>query len=296
MRPAHGEHLRSLNKSLSSDEHFPNRAKDDYTLGSYAKTYCQTGPFILTHFGGYKISPIMRTYNNRMVQSIYLMAAVGVMRNDASLIADAKQYFKEHLMFGFFADGTPAEFERGIEDGAPTNGWRYSGAMIGDLVMIADLLARSGDTELYTYSTFAGLSGGPSPTTGGPKSLSLVIDHYLKHVVPSITRYGTDKPTQNRNIRFRIDTKEELDGRSEAVTDSYWLPANLWFRNDSWKGIFLRQASGTPPYPVGPAYPGEFCWMGPCAKWPGFLFMFGQMEGKVAPYGRVPTKPAPSRP
>jgi len=222
---------RSVNRSLSSIERFPNRPVGDYTLGSYGKTHCEKGPFILTHFGGYKTSPIMRTYNSRMVQSIYLMAAVGVMLNDASLIADAKRYFKEHLMFGFFADGTPGEFERGIEDGAPTNGWRYSGAMIGDLVMIADVLARSGDTELYTYSTSGGLSCGPSPTTGGPKNLSLVIDHYLKYVVPSITRYGTDNPAQNGNIQFRIDTKEEIDGSSESVTDNYLVPANLWYKN-----------------------------------------------------------------
>jgi len=276
---------RAVNKSLSSIERFPNRAVGDYTPGSYGQTYCENGPFILTHFGGYKTSPIMRSYNNRMVQSIYLMAAVGVMLDDASLIGDAKRYFKEHLMFGFFADGTPSEFERGIEDGAPTNGWRYSGAMIGDLVMIADVLARSGDTELYTYSTSDGLSSDPSPTTGGPKSLSLVIDHYLKYVVPSITRYGTDKPAQNGNIRFRIDTKEELDGGSESVIDNYLVPANLWYKNPLWKSIFLRQASGPPPYPATPAYPGEYCWMGPCAKWPGFLLMFGQMEGKVDPYG-----------
>ncbi len=30
---------------------------------------------------------------------------------------------------------------------------------------------------------------------------------------------------------------------------------------------------------------GVAMWMGPCAKWPGFLFMFGQMEGRVNPYG-----------
>lgn len=287
---------RAVNNSLSSIERFPNRAAGDYTPGSYGQTYCEKGPFILTHFGGYKTSPIMRSYNNRMVQSIYLMAAVGVMLKDGSLIADAKRYFKEHLMFGFFADGTPSEFERGIEDGAPTNGWRYSGAMIGDLVMIADVLARSGDTELYTYSTSDGLSIGPSPTTGGPKSLSLVIGHYLKYVVPSITRYGTDKPARSGNIQFRIDTKEELDGGSESVTDSYLVPANLWYKNALWKSIFLRQASGTPPYPAGPAYPGEYCWMGPCAKWPGFLFMFGQMEGKVDPYGLSSDESGASKP
>lgn len=47
--------------------------------------------------------------------------------------------------------------------------------MIGNLVMIADVLARAGDTELYTYSTSDGLNFGPStPTTDGPKSLELV--------------------------------------------------------------------------------------------------------------------------
>jgi len=163
--------------------------------------------------------------------------------------------------------------------------WRYSGAMIGDLAMIADVLARSGDTELHTYSTSDGLSCGPSPTTGGPKSLSLVIDHYLKYVVPSITRYGTDKAAQNGRIEFRIDAKEEVDGGSESVTDNYLVAANLWYKNALWKSIFLRRANGAPQYPAGPAYPGEYCWMGPCAKWPGFLFMFGQMEGKVDPYG-----------
>jgi hypothetical protein len=275
-------HWSNENSFELRNNYFPNYDAGNYTLNGSAAGWCQeAGP--LTHFGGYTTQPVSGAFNNRRVEVVYLTAAVGTMLNNSTLIALATKQVKEYLMFAFFADGTPMEFNR-WED-SPTQGWRYATYTVGTLGLVADLRARAGDTELYTYSTSGGLSCGISPTTGGPKSLQIIIDQTLRYVVPTTIRYGTNQAGNNGNVLYRIDTIEDVISPSATVVDIYMAPMNLWYKNAIWKARFLRQGStGAPSYPAAVAYPGNYIWMGPFAKWGGVLFMFGQMEGKVWPY------------
>jgi hypothetical protein len=261
------------------NNYFPNYESDNYTLGGAAQGYCgEQGP--LTHYGGYVTHPITTSFNNRRVDSPYLAGVVGAMVGNSPLTARAKKQVKEHLMFGYYADSTPSEFER-WED-APTQGWRYAAYTVGVLGLIADMQARMGDAELYNYSTSSGFPCGTNPTTGGPKSIQTITNHILQYVVPDLIRYGTNQAGQNGQANYRIDTVEDLFGHA-TVVDVYMAAANRWYQQAAWTARYKRTAGGAPAYPANPAYPGDQLWRGPFAKFGGMLFQF---EGvAVNPYG-----------
>ena len=84
----------------------------------------------------------------------------------------------------------------------------------------------------------------------------------------------------------------------QIVDDTYLAQANLFYQSAFVKSIYMRTASGAPGYPAGGGVAGGYpTWTGEWGVYPGILFMFGQMEGSVNPYGGTPNPtPIPTSP
>jgi hypothetical protein len=266
---------------VTVEKRFPNRNKDDYaTLGSgwHAAT-CTFGKCI-THYNGWKRYNLQEGWNNRAGSQVRFYGLVGIFLDNSYLKSQAKRYLKEWLRYAVFPDGTQAEFSRWT-DIRPGQGWQYAGLMLGSMITLADHFARSGDTELYNYETSEGIS--PMIPAGGPKSLRSVLTLWLKHVNLAVVRYGTDQASRYGQPSYLIKSHDELV-KEARVHDIIAAQANVYFKDSFLKSIYTRTAAGAPAYPSYPASGGYEPWGGEWGLYPGVLFMFGQMEGKVWPY------------
>ena len=269
---------------------FPNRDKDDYTVTSSFLPNGDDGSSPkLTHYNGWTKRGFHEGWNNRNGTQIRFAALVGVLINDNYLKNQGKRYFKEWLKYSVFPDGTDSDAHR-WKSTAPALGWAYAGGMLAQMATMADHLARAGDAELYNYSTSEGMFG----TAGGPKSLHQVITTYMNHVNGKTMRYATTQSNQVGDENYRIHSIDKLANEAR-IHDTYLTPANVFYKDNYLKSIYMRTASGAPAYPYRVASAGFSVYGGEQGIYPGILFMFGQMEGKVWPYansGSTPTIPS----
>src|SRR5262245_17752232 len=144
--------LMESNLDSTAINRFPNRNSDDYSQQDY--TTCVQA--YLTHFGGFTHCDFHEGWANRAFNHNRVMAMVGIMTNNTNFKTKAKRWWKEWLRFNVFADNTAGEFHRSISDNSTSAGWSYAGLSIGTAITLADLFGRSGDMELYNYSTSLG--------------------------------------------------------------------------------------------------------------------------------------------
>lgn len=261
-----------------------NRKVGDYTLSGYAKVTKIDKAKYLTHTDGYKIPRLALWYNNRRSAMIFFVTLAGIHLNNKDFKNSGKLFVKEWLKYSTFKDGTIGEFER-WSNKSPEQGWQYAMIITDFCIGIADHLARTGDNELYTYSTSAGKFG----TEGGNKSLELVASNMLKYVNRSHNRYATSNPKNKKNNAYRIDGISPKENK-HYVFDTWVSQANIYFKNSFLKQVYLRKTNGTSNYPDYPTRSGSYiAWTGAFGIYPGKLFMFGQMEGKVWPYSSAST-------
>jgi hypothetical protein len=255
---------------------YPGRESDDYS--SPTDQGVGSADFKKTHYDGWQSDGWIQAFgNNRGGAYVRYWALAGILFNDATLKTSAKRWFKEAIMFGTFADGTLSEMYR-WEDDYPTLGWDYAALQIGELVTMADVFARSGDTELYEYSTSTGYNG----TAGGPKSLGQMVTLFLSFVDGTLVRYGTETPGNNGVAAYKIDTIDGVSG-DEYVDDTNIVHGNLYYRSAYNKSVYLRTASGAPAYPLGGGTSGGWTpFTGDWGTYPAMLFMYGQMEDNAA--------------
>jgi hypothetical protein len=184
-------------------------------------------------------------------------------------------------MFATFPDGTTSDQSRWEDFGGGVGsdiGWQYAALNIGSLATMADAFARTGDYELVNYSTSAGADG----TSGGPKSLSQMVNLFMGYVNHTVNRFT---PGHAGNNNYRIDTVDLAAGGSGDTADDHsFSQINLYYKNTTNKSLYMRTASGTPPYPTTYSTGGWEAWNGEWGIYPAPLFMFGQMEGQVLPY------------
>jgi len=258
---------------------YPGRESDDYS--SPTDQGVGSADFKKTHYDGWQSDGWIQAFgSNRGGAYMRYTALAGILFNDATLKTSAKRYFKEAIKYGTFADGTLSEMYR-WEDSYPTLGWDYAALTIGELVTIADVFARSGDAELYDFSTSTGYNG----TAGGPKSLGQMMTLFLSFVDGSTVRYGTENAANNGNSAYKIDTVDGVSG-DEYVDDTNVVHGNLYYRSAYNKSVYLRTASGAPAYPPGGGTSGGWTpFTGDWGTYPAMLFMYGQMEDNTAnPY------------
>ena len=267
------------NNNISFNSYFVDRMNDDYTPTPGADFIS-----IPAYYGSKTFSRYGRYWNNRRSDVMTNVALIGIKFNIRKLQDDAKRYVKETVRFGVFPEGFVTDFDRWWKsDGShiPDLGWQYAHGNIGHVVTIADALARVGDTEAYDYVTSQGLYG----SEGGQKSLLFAIQSLAKYVDHTFDRYGTDQASQAGDPAYRIDGRY-ADGRQNPGLISM-VHGNVYYKDPYFKSVYMRKAPGTVPYPGkyqvisnGPHSP----WQGAAAIYPGVLFMFGDMEGKVWPY------------
>ena len=272
---------------------WPDRASDSYTqspaVGNNRGNVYFLGTNGPPHYEFYD------RWDNQSAAMMRTFGLIGVILNNSTLKNSAKRFFREYFMFSVhYTDSanitTPSEYFRCCSSDTarfPALGWGYTGSTLSEMSFLAEIIARSGDDSLYTYSTSSGYSG----TVGGPKSLLAAITTQLNSMDHTLIRYGIKTSGEfggsiAANIIDNIYTGNNAAGVAQnwhSIGDTWISIANLYFRNDYIKGSYLRTNSGQTAYPASPAGGPEF-YSGPGKHLPSYIFMFGQMEGKVWPY------------
>ncbi len=238
---------------------------------------------------GNAIPRLASFYNNRVYEKMHFMGLCGLLTGDTTLVWNAKQAAKEFIMFSVFPDGTFGEYERNGNYGNPHQGtWMYGGLNLQAVIMLADALARRGDFSLYQFQTRDGAHNMVVPAGGRPKSLELVLDKVAQNAVgnPGIF-YNTTAPNNRLDVGFEGTNRF---GTNHCTWDYLLAVANKYYQKPLWRDTYLRRAAGAVPYPTsgfGTAAKVWIPWSGTGAEYPGFLFMFGQMES-VRVYASTP--------
>jgi hypothetical protein len=238
---------------------------------------------------GYYSSGPSSLYNNRSSSQITFAAQGaflnGGFANDTQTKRWAYMWFKEWLTYSMHANGVFHDWQRGLEDGVYNQGWVYSGIVLGNMGIIADLFARkNGDYSLYDFSTSAGWTFGANnpvgftaDTAGGPKSLLLGMQtHYTITDGTPDWRIGTDV-----SVCSDASKKIAADGSNASVHENHYVMNNLYYRDATYKTMYLRTAAGAPAYPADPTTNSN-PWGGVSAMHAGALFQFGDMEDDPA--------------
>ncbi len=267
------------------DKLFVNRASGNYALTSYGQSKLALQKEIW--HGGPKYASIGAFYNNRRGAMTVFITSVGAMQNNESFKATGRRFAKEFLMFSTFPNGDITELERWRDD-FPDQGISYAYYSVGQLVVLADLLARTGDMSVYNFKT----SEGYGPFKGGEKTVKLVMQNALKYMD------GTHNRTTKGTSATRIDGIDT--GRNWYMASEVFLAqGNVYYKDNYIKNGYMKTNPGSTPFKVKPAGVGsESPYNGPIGSpFPAQLFLFGQMEGKVNPYSNTTlatTAPAPA--
>lgn len=174
-------------------------------------------------------------------------------------------------------------------DTGPTEGWKYAMEHLGHNVMLADHIARAGDTSPYEHATTKGTSTsrGTLPEdglygAGGPKNLRAAVERMWSYIDENSgpPRYGCKNCSDERH---RYDSVDDLKGYGRA---NEWesIQGNIYFRSDFLESIYMRERQGTPDLPESPKSAQGYIENGDSSAYPGANFMFAQMEGRVWPY------------
>lgn len=264
---------------------FPNRNTDDYTTFAAGwSNDASVGPNpIILWFGGPTRGDWHEGWNNRNASLATFAGLCGIMFNDTTLKNRAKRYFKEWMTYSvFYTSGVDTadsqDIHRGISDGDPGVAFAYGLDTPASMVVLADAFARNGDTELYDYSTSSGIKG----TSGGPKTIQKVTSTAMAYVPDGIlVRYSTTS-SGNQNSTYKIGPTDTFPTPDTfRVQDIFGAQANLFMRDTTVAGRYQRTEANSPAYPS--SITGF--WEGPRGRFPGMLFMFGQMENNSAnPY------------
>lgn len=251
-------------------------------LGVYAYVHNDGTP-------GNRLSVLSQWYNNRRSDVVLAFGLIGVMLNNQSLIVEAKRYVKEWLRYSVWPDGSQGEYIRNGNYCAANAGLIYSSHNIQTAALLADVLGRRGDFELYQYNTVWGLYGsGVSETessvpVGSPtKTIWSAIKTYLQLVDNEIDWYQYEalKSSQTPGTATHLDGIREFSqfGAGHAYHELSYLPSNRHYNSSFMRGVILRDPSGAhPPFPGTDGLTvdgGLEGWNGATSLFPGILFMF----------------------
>jgi hypothetical protein len=210
----------------------------------------------------------------------------------AQIVQSGRMYFKEYIRFALYPQGFVSEFARRLDTSADL-GWAYAGTALGEIVDLADAYARAGDTSLYEYNTSEGLCGTQGTINDGGsrqgqnKDLRFAVQSYMKYHMDQYARYWPTVTEDNR-----IDGRAPRNGSTwHGVHETQLAHRNVYFQDTFIKQAYTRTHPSALPYPSAPQ--GIPPWQGTLGIFPGALFMYGNMEGLVNPYGASPS-PTPT--
>jgi hypothetical protein len=265
--------------------------------GNYTKRDACSNP-IVPYVGGPTIYSYAQFYNNRRggvyrftgIAGLYLQQVGRNYTNGragtlAQVVQSAKMYVQEFVRFGTFPQGLTGDFER-PELTLKDLGWAYAGPGIGEVAAIADTFARAGDQSLYQYNTSLGDCGTSGTINDGGsrngqnRDLFFAVQSYMKYITDVYARYWPDTSTLDN----RVDGRDPRNGTSwHGTHETHLVMTNLYYEDNFVRQAYTRTHANSIPYPSSPST-APVPWMGENAVFPGILFMFGQMEGKVRPY------------
>jgi hypothetical protein len=205
--------------------------------------------------------------------------AMGLLKNDATLIGHAKAYFLANITAGIFDNGATPDFTRWADCTPSCPGSMWGHVPLGPLIATADLLARTGDTSLYTATAATQVIHGSGSTVGLHTILSLMAALATKTTL----LYGTTSGAQLDTAHL-LSWDTEPSGTGGDYQDFASMAANLFY-NDSvmhtavTRNLLLGNTSGS----CRDAQYGG-CFSGGYINWPDLPFMFGNLEGVVNPY------------
>jgi hypothetical protein len=274
---------------VNFNKRYTDRNNGNHSLSTYTINCEKSNPAYSLYFGGPKAGFLSQAYNNRRGNIVRLIGLVGISQNNAAMKKSAKLWFQEWLKFAVFPNGDVADLHRGIGPNAgyaSTNekGLNYAFSLTGSMIDLADAFARSGDPTLYNFTTAEGAFG----TQGSSKSLKGVIKNLIGFINKSKYKYATANSGNTGKVSFLMDGYDPSlpEKAKEIVYDSWFAMANVYYKDSGIKDAYMRNGSGFRPYPEYPRGIGaNQPWGGQTDLIPGVLFLFGQMEGKIWPYG-----------
>lgn len=270
-----------VHNAAGRSSRWPDRLNDDYA-GTPSTSSCSTCGTGLTHFGGYTVNGFGFAWDNKATNHNAAVAAIGAVTGNATHINRAKRFVKEWLKYNVGADGTVWDQAR-WQRGNAQSGWNYATTTIGSIINAVDHIARTGDTELYEYSTSEGLHW----SAGGPKSLLKVLQRYSNMALNNIHVYASTTSTTDASKKIDPDGNSP-ESTQRLISDIAFVQANVFYKDSLVAQVYNRSL------PTNPASSGYDPWGGDWGNLPGARFMFGQMEGKVWPFTIEPVSSSPS--
>jgi hypothetical protein len=280
-----------VNYKRHLEKRWPKRAADDYSSSPYS-----TAPKHKTHFNGPDWSAWHGAWGNQYHLGMLVHGLTGIMTDNSNLMGQAKRYFKEFVKYNIWPDGTMGDLHRWNDNGDPCKGFWYTASQSEDMAAMAEAFARTGDFELYNYTTSEGYAG----TAGGSKSLKTAIRTHQGLANNSVKRYATTNATEATDPRYLIgsdcsafpSTGKRSASPWRGVNDIWGAAiANRFYKDNAIKDGYMRRGTGFPGYPKSPNHSCGSAWEGAHCTFPGILFMFGQMEDQSSPY---PSAPSPT--
>ncbi len=207
---------------------------------------------------------------------------MGIMTNTQSLIDFAANTFRGFVTLGIWNDGAISDYRRWVDCSPPCAGsmWGHTGGAINSMISIADMLARTGDTSLYTYSATSQVAG----EGGSTVSLQTALELWAKLANHTVTYYGGSVASTN------VLSWDTLDGFGNQG-DFYWdwgsAVANLYYRNSHVKTSVERNVRVGSGANSGDCFDPQMagCFSGEWAYWADLTYMFGKMDDNPAnPY------------
>jgi hypothetical protein len=256
----------------------------DYTCtgGSGA---CPGVSFGITAYQGNTVLRFEEFWTNRMSTPAALAAPVGVMLNDATLMRYAKSYVQGALRFGTFSDGSSADQRRWADCGPPCPGssWGHTMGWLNSLITVADTIARTGDTSLYTFQSPDGQFG----SSGNNLGLIDVMRHWARLANGTLRQYGTTDGSQLNSSTLLTWNNSNGDYYSDFLS----MISNIYYQDSE---VHQAMTRGILSGVAGCRDPQYGCFGGGYGYYPDLPFMFGNMEGKVSPYLSPVNLPEPT--
>ena len=233
------------------------------------------------YFQGPFIVQATNAYNNVGGLVPMFTMAYGIMAQHSVFIDNSKRWIQAFMRVGIFDNGASQDFTRW------GSFWAHIGGVWGTIGNAIDLLARTGDTYLYTY-------GGPTLVpngSGGNVTWRSVVNiaarmsnktaplYYETNVaaeaVPSGTKVMTwDNGTPDKGQYFHFAL----------------MPNNVFYKDSALTTAMDRNIIGG-NHPSTGCYEDQFggCFSGVWGFWPDLPFMYGKMPANINPYTFGPT-------
>lgn len=182
----------------------------------------------ILYFGGATVyNPTYWLFFNQTHYPWHLAMAWGTYTNNQQLKDWAAAFYKAKIVVGTYGNGEVPDYNRWQDCGAnecPASAWGHSWAPVASHAAIADILARTGDTSLYTFSAPLQTIGQSSVTM----SLLRTLQEMARLTNKTVVRYGTFTSSEQ-------DSAHQISWDTDTTGARYdhWnlTPFNVFFKD-----------------------------------------------------------------